>query len=58
MKVWIVYRVWPGGKQDIIAGFFDEDNARFEAGKLVGRDKDVLVGLFTVDVSEPVNPES
>lgn len=47
---WVVYRQWPDGNQKLVAGFFDEGEAREEAITWVGREAGVLVGLYTIEI--------
>ena len=49
-KIWVVYKQWPGGRVDRVAGYFTESLARAHVGALAGTDGLALCGLEVIDV--------
>jgi hypothetical protein len=49
--LWVVYKHWPTGMVERVAAFYQEQNAREFAAKLVGKDK-ATIGLETISVHD------
>jgi hypothetical protein len=52
--IWIVVKQWPGGRIEPVAAYRDEQQARYAAGQLIGREENWIV-LWTVPLKEHCN---
>lgn len=50
-QIWAVVRYWPGGKQEVLAGFLSEEAARAAAGREAGKDG-ALIALITIPIED------
>ncbi len=53
--IWVVCRIWQGGKVDPISAYRSEEQARYAAGASIPLEPDYLIALWTVPLKDAVN---
>lgn len=54
MTIFIIVKRWQGGKMEFGPGYYNEDTARLEAGKLVTNDFNCAIHLQTIQIMDYV----